>query len=68
MNFIKRFIAKRAAKALVGAATAFIVTNLASLNVETPPDALAWLEQVLTSLAAAGLTYAGVYRVPNGED
>jgi len=67
MNFIKKFIAKRAAKALVGAVMVFIITNAQSFGVETPPDAAAWIEQLLTSLAAAGLTYAGVYRVSNKE-
>ena len=68
MSFLKRFIAERAAKALVGSATVFLVTNLQALNVEVPADVEAWLQQLLGTAVAALLTYVGVYRVPNKAD
>lgn len=68
MGFLKRFAAKRALKAIVGAGVSFIVTNAAAFGVETPPDAVAWLQQIGTSLGAAGLIYVGVYNAPNEEE
>ncbi len=67
MNFIRKFIAKRAAKALVASGAVFLVTALRGLDVEVPLEVETWILELLGTLAAVGLTYAGVYRVPNEE-
>lgn len=68
MNFFQRFIAKRAAKALVASGAVFLITSLRSFDIEVPVEVAGWLEQLIGTLAAVVLTYIGVYQVPNAEE